>query len=90
MRKPATIALTGFAVTIGMLVAKWRAAKRQTTIMTERERFAELLSSLPGASVSKFLADYELLAAFDGLDRFRWKRDLCRQELANRHNAGSS
>lgn len=56
--------------------------------MTERERFAELISSLPDASVSKFLADYELLAAFDGLDRFRWKRDLCREELANRHNAG--
>jgi hypothetical protein len=81
------IGLTGFAVTTGVLVAKWRAARRWAAIITEREQFAEVISSLPDASVSKFLAEYELLAVFEGSDRFGWKRDLCRQELASRRMA---
>jgi len=82
--KPFALALTGVALTGGVLVAKWRAAKRRAAIATEREQFEELLASLPAESVKKFLAEYELLAAFDGSDRFAWKRDLCRKELAGR------
>ena len=82
--RPFTSALTGFAVAFGVLVAKWRATKRAIAISTERDQFANLISSLPDTAVSKMLADYELLAAFDGSDRFRWKRDHCREELAKR------
>ena len=84
MNRPFTIALTGFAVTVGVLVSKWRATKREIVVLLDRDQFGELISSLPDASVSKLLADYELLAALDGFDRFRWKRDRCREELANR------
>ena len=84
MNRPFTSALTDFAVTVGVLLSKWRATKRGIAILTDRDQFVDLISSLPDASVSKLLADYELLAALDGFDRFRWKRDRCREELANR------
>ena len=87
MNRPFTIALTGFAVTVGVLVSKWRATKREITMVIDRDQFADLISSLPDASVSKLLADYELLAALDGFDRFRRKRDQCREELESRGNA---
>jgi hypothetical protein len=82
--KSFALALTGAAITGGVLVAKWRAAKRRSAIATEHEQFEELLSSLPAESVKKFLSEYELLAAFDGSERFAWKRDLCRKEMAIR------
>ena len=87
MNSPFTSALTGVAVAFGVLVGKSQATKRSISILTDRDRFADLISSLPNVSVSKMLVDYELLAALDGFERFRWKRDHCREELANRRNA---
>ena len=84
MNSPFTSALTGFAVAFGVLLGKSQATKRSLSILTDRDRFAHLISALPDVSVSKMLADYELLAALDGFDRFRWKRDHCREELAKR------